>query len=107
MAEPQSDGLALKEHLVSIYRQTGQLPDELANAPALPGCCAGLWGDFLDLHQSRDYRDYGPAPITYRDLDAWQNVTRARLAPWEIAAIKRADREFLKIAAQRKPRTSD
>lgn len=80
---------------MAIYRQTGTMPDQLANAPMLPVGLEQLWADFTDLHQTRGSNGFGPARITFADIDAWCRVNRATLAGWQVEAIRRADNAYL------------
>jgi hypothetical protein len=57
---------------------------------------APLWGYFIELHESRGFTGFGPAQITYLDFDAWQRVTGTVLEPWEVEAIRRADKAYFK-----------
>lgn len=91
----QDDGKPLREHLLSIQRQTGKTPAALANAPSLPVELGQLWADFVDLHSSRGSTGFGPARIMFSDIDAWMRVTGNRLAAWQIAAIRKADDAFM------------
>lgn len=82
------------EHLAAVWERTGTEPARLRDAPDLPVDMTWLWADFLQLHNSRGSTGYGPAPITFTDLAAWQSVTGLRLRPWQIDAIRRADNAF-------------
>lgn len=37
----------------------------------------------------------GPGPISYRDVLAWQQVSRIALTPWEVDTIMELDRAAL------------
>lgn len=75
----------------------------LQSAPKLPQGLGYLWRDFLDLHNSRSGSGFGPARITFADIDAWQRVTGFELAPWELSAVRAADGAYFdSIANQRK-----
>lgn len=87
--------MPLREHLASLHRQTGVLPDDLANAPDLPSGCEHLWADFIALHECRGSSGFGPLRIGYRDIQAWQDVTGIRLADWQLTCIRRADVAFM------------
>lgn len=85
----------MREHLASVARQTGRLPQRLAEARALPEGLEQLWEDFIDLHGCRQNHGFGPSRITFMDIDAWQRVNHVTLPPWQIAAIRAADNAFL------------
>jgi hypothetical protein len=103
LAEPidGEDPTPLLDHLLSIERQTGVRPQVLVDAPAMPLGCDELWHIFNELHGSRGSNGFGPARITYQDIDAFQRVNGLRLHPWELDAIRRADSAFLKRMAER------
>jgi hypothetical protein len=67
----------------------------LADAPRLPSGCEQLWRDFMALHNSRGFTGFGPARITFVDIDAFQRVQGVRLPAWQIDAIRRADNAYL------------
>ena len=98
----EGDGKTLKEHLVSAWRQTGIMPQALADAPPLPDGAAGIWRDFLDIHQDREIRDGQPCRLAARDIEGWQLLNRARLEPWEVDAVRRLDRAYLIQRAKEK-----
>lgn len=94
------DGLTLRQHLQSLYRQTGEMPAQLAEAPCLPDGLAYLWADFLELHQSRAPGFAAPTRISWADLDSYQRVRGVVFEGWEIEAIRRADSAFLTHMAE-------
>lgn len=89
------DGKSLRDHLESWGRQMGQVHPMLANAQSLPAGCDQLWADFMALHNSRSFTGFGPARITFTDIDAFQRVQGVRLPAWQIDAIRRADNAYL------------
>lgn len=88
------DGRPLKDHLESIARQTGVVPDQLADAPPCPEGCELLWADFKRLHGMRGSNGFAPDRITYRDVEAMNNVRGFALPAWQVEAILAADAEF-------------
>ena len=96
----QDDGATLRDHLEMYQARSGRMHPKMAAAPALPAGCDLLWADFLDLHGTRQFREHGPAPITFVDLDAWQRVNRVSLPAWQINAIRRADAAYLASVAK-------
>lgn len=93
------DDQPLRVHLQSIHRQTGVMPDQLAEAATLPEGLEGLWRTFLDLHQTRAAGMSGPSRITFSDIDAMQRVTGVTLEPWEVDAIRAADSAYFEFRA--------
>lgn len=101
LGERQGDGLPLREHLESAYRQTGIPHDLLVNAPELPVGTADLWADFLALHSTRGSGMGGQECITWPALDAYQRINGVRFEPWQIEALRRADNAYLANKAEK------
>lgn len=76
-----------------MAQQTGVMPAEL-DEPELPGCVAHLWHLFLELDSQRG-GGFGPAPIGYPQLAAWQRVSGVSLTPWEAGALLAMDNAAL------------
>lgn len=87
----QEDGKPLRDHLGVLWRQSGECPKELAEAPPLPELAAHVWTWFLELHVDREYAKGEPRPIRSREFIDWMTLTGARPAPWEIRAIRAVD----------------
>lgn len=66
-----------------------------------------LWQTFRELHASRPQSGFGPLRITFAEIDAFQRVTGVQLKPWEVDALRRADRAFIADwqSRQTKPQT--
>jgi len=107
MAAPQEDGVPLIDHLLAVEEKSGQTPQVLLDAPACPPGCEELWRIFGELHSCRGNNGFGPTRITYSDLDAFQRVSGIVLQPWELDAIRAADRAFLNDWAARQPKRDD
>jgi len=90
--EIQSDGEPLKIHLESLLRQSGVLPQQLAEAPELPVLCSHVWNAFVELHNER--QNYGRLRLA--DIREWTQTVGMRLENWELAAIRRLDAIWLK-----------
>jgi hypothetical protein len=58
---------------------------------------------FLELHAARTYSVAAglgggmvlPGPLTYQEIRAWALLTDSQPEPWEVAALRRMDREYL------------
>lgn len=85
----------MREHLESYERQTGRVHPMLAEAPGLPEGLVPLWNDFMALHEARGSAGFGPARLSYADIDAYQRVNGTRFVPWQIAALRRADSAYM------------
>ncbi len=92
----------MKEHLASYRERNGKDHPMLADAPVFPAGLELLWSQFLDLHVSRGSTGFGPARITFVDIDAWQRVTGSRLEAWEIGAIRKADDAYMRTVSAEK-----
>lgn len=93
------------EHLAAASRATGKMHSRLQAIVELPDSLDVLWDDFMDLHTSRSSTMAGPARISFTDIDAWQRVNSVALRPWQIDAIRKADREYMKSLP--KPKGAD
>jgi hypothetical protein len=83
-----------------MERATGEAAPELRIAP-LPSGCKLLWDTFLELHNARG-GGMGPAPISWRDLHAWQEMRGVRLTPWEVDTVMAMDMEAMKTLNETK-----
>ena len=91
MNERLKDGATLREHLESVWRQSGEKPDEL-NVPDCPDFLAYLWGWFVDLSGARQYTDQGqPLPLSYTEIMAWRDLMEVDASPSEIKTLKQLD----------------
>lgn len=73
------------------YKATGIMPDRLANEIELPRSVAHVWGYFCNLHSERASNGIGLSRITSTAIKDWCFVTRTKLEPWEVKAIKHID----------------
>jgi hypothetical protein len=84
----------LGEHLQAAAAASGRVPDELV-APPLPPAVAALWEAFAALSAARGSNGFGPNPLTYADLAAWQQVHGVPLTGWEAEILLALDRVAL------------
>lgn len=68
--------------------------------PECPPALEYLWGWFLDIGSTRG-GGYGPAPITYPDIDAWARLTGNDPTPWEVRMLRRIDNAYMAFQAER------
>jgi hypothetical protein len=68
---------------------------------ALPSTVAYLWTYFWDLNAGRPICQAGYLPIPAVEIRAWEELNEQKLRPFELAAIRRLDALFLKIAAEK------
>jgi hypothetical protein len=92
--------MTLRQHLDIVWQQTGIMPAKLADAPMLPEGCEDTWAAFVQLRSSCPSAGMGPGVISFGEVDAYQRVTGERLEPWQIAAIRAADRAYLQVSAE-------
>ena len=90
----------MRQHLETAWKVTGIMPDKLANAPVLPEGCEDTWATFVQLRSSCPSAGMGPGSISYSEFDAYQRVTGERLEPWQLDAIRAADRAYLQVIAE-------
>jgi hypothetical protein len=91
LQEKQGDGQSAKEHLKSLWRQTGLMPDQLKSFD-LPESLAYIWDDFIELNSARTSNGYSMNPLTFLEIDAWQRLTGKFT---DIELIKMLDRTLL------------
>ncbi|WP_435052260.1 phage tail assembly chaperone [Geoanaerobacter pelophilus] len=65
------------------------MPDE----PPMPAEVEHIWTWFQELSATRG-GGFGPAPITYQEIEAWSRLTGNRPTPWEVTQIKMLDAEY-------------
>jgi hypothetical protein len=58
-----------------------------------------VWEWFLAISARRSSSGFGPSPITWLDIDAWQRVTGIFMATFERDWIFELDRMFLDSAS--------
>lgn len=67
--------------LESVWKQTGVMPDELADIPVAPPELVYLW-HWLSLFAY---------PLNFAELESWARLHRRELSLWEIDAMTRLD----------------
>lgn len=71
--------------------------------PTLPREGAYLWNSFIDLHSTRG-GGFGPAAITFVEIEAWSRLTASPLEPWEVSIIRAIDDAYLESLLPEQPR---
>lgn len=89
---PQPDGKTLREHLFAVWKATRRRPPEL-DLPPLPAAGVAVWEWFKALDAARGSNGWGPNPISWADLVAWQQLAGVQLTPWEAETLRALDRE--------------
>ena len=95
LSKPQQDGATTREHLESLWRQSGVKPPEL-EAPPLPPLAAHIWAWFCDLSGERGNNGMGPSRLTARNIMDWCEFTATTLALWERRALRALDDAWIK-----------
>lgn len=69
----------------------------LEEGPRCPPEAMHLWEWFRDLSFRRLPGGFGPSPITFGEIAAWQSLRRIRLDSWELDALLELDTLFLEL----------
>lgn len=69
------------------------------DGPEVPYAGMRVWGIFLRLHAARGGGGFGPAPISFADIESYQRLHREPVRPFEIEIIRALDSEVLKAAS--------
>lgn len=72
------------------------------DGPDIPAAGEGLWSWFLELHQGRPDYGFGPARLTWADMDAWARCFQIDLTPYELSTLKSMDLAYLGALAEQK-----
>jgi hypothetical protein len=91
----------MRSHLEAVFRQTGQMPQKLAEVPKMPEMLAYLWVWFCELDAARGGNGFGLNPIGYSEIKAWAELTRVQPEPWEIEALRRFDAVRIRVANEK------
>lgn len=66
----------------------------------LPVAVRPVWNAFIAMHERRGSNGYGPNPITWHDIAAWQAVSGLVLTPWEASVVGTLDGVAMAAAAK-------
>jgi hypothetical protein len=99
LSEIQSDGATLRDHLESVWRQSGNRPEQL-EAVECPSEIKYLWFYFCQLHARRGSSGMGPNPISYAEIEAWSRLQHVKLSAFEVGVLDRLEALYLKRAAE-------
>lgn len=59
-----------------------------------------LWQWFWEINDSRSSNGFGPNPISYLEIQAWNDLTMKLIHPWEVETIKKMDAIFREFQAE-------
>lgn len=83
------------------------MPEELADAPAMPKSLEYLWAYFLEFHLVRGSNGFGPLPINFSEILAWSKLFKVKLDAWEINTLIQLDRAYLTVVAKHESNSND
>jgi hypothetical protein len=66
-------------------------------SPPFPEELEFVWATFLELNSTRGVGMSGPLPLSYQEMKAWLELTGEVLTPYEVEAIKRIDKVYMKV----------
>ncbi|NIA10012.1 MAG: hypothetical protein GWP10_09860 [Nitrospiraceae bacterium] len=92
-------GISRREELEQVEKQTGKRPAGLG-CQEIPDCVKYLWEWFWEINESRSSNGFGLNPISYLEIQAWNNLTMNQVHPWEVIAIKKMDVVFRAFYAE-------
>jgi hypothetical protein len=95
---PLKDGTTLRGHYQAAERQTGK---SFIDEPEIPPAGEHLWIWFWEINAGRGSTGWGPAPLSYQEIDAWARLSGCDLRPWEVRVLKSMDGAFLAAAAKK------
>lgn len=68
--------------------------------PVIPPAGGRIWYVFRQISGQRTGNGFGPNPIQFSEILAWQALSRVTLLPWEFRAILAMDRMFIVRCAE-------
>jgi len=63
-----------------------------------------VWGYFIQLHNARTSSGFGSNPISYSEIQAWNNLTDSGVTTMDVKIIKRLDIVYLNHQAEKQKR---
>ena len=100
MFAPQADGSTLAAIARQVERVTGRWPDDIPEPPDIPPELEHLWVWYWQLRTAQPSAGFGPAPLSFGEMDAWGRVTGNRLQPWQVDVLLAMDAAFLEAQAK-------
>lgn len=71
--------------------------------PPFPEELAYLWQYYRRLRGRKGGNGFSVSPIEWPDIQAFRDMTRKRIDPWEVEALEDIDDVFLKVRTGSKP----
>lgn len=96
LSAPDKDGVTLQAHLEGLLlrARTSEKRSEIEaqlHVPPLPKAVEYIWFAFIRLANRRQSTGFGPARISWMELEAFQRLTGQWFSPWEIELIEALD----------------
>lgn len=88
------DGLTLRDHLVSHWKQSGVMPDQLAVAP-IPYELEHIWDWWVQLDDRRQV-GMDVCALTYTEITNWSILLKINPTPFEVRCIIALDCAFMR-----------
>ena len=88
------DEATVREHLLSVYRQTGVLPEQLQPVDC-PDEIGYLWEYFLSMHKRRTSNGYGANTIASAEMHSWAWLRGVTLLPFELDALDSVEAAYM------------
>jgi len=85
---------------MSVWRQTGVQPKELADMLEFPQDMSQVWKFFIDLHNARSSNGFGVNPISYSEMCSYFQLFEIQPHDWEIETIRKLDKVALDAFAE-------
>lgn len=87
---PLQDGSTKRQHLLSIAKQAGKIPEEL-DVPSVPFSGQYIKGIFDQLSMTREWENGHPKQITQSNIYYWCKLNDTKLDKKHLLAIKKLD----------------
>ena len=99
--KPLKDGRTKRQHLESVYDQTGRMPPDLIEPEDAPDILLYVLGWFSELSLTRKKIVLGDRMIfdhlTHSEILAWSKLSGSRPSFFEVSLILRLDRIFVSV----------
>jgi hypothetical protein len=96
------DGETLEMHLVSHWRQSGVIPEQL-QVPPIPYEYTYIWDWWVTLHKTRPIgMDEGH--ITFTEILNWSTLLKINVTPFEVRCIMALDSAYITFRVEQQER---
>jgi hypothetical protein len=75
------------------------MPPELGVAE-LPPAARALYSTWREIASARGSNGFGPSPITWSEINAWQSLCGVCLSPWEVQLMRELDAVELSASSE-------